>query len=83
MLQRMVSFSIVDKYNSATWNITFYLDVVLYYLLYSDTYYIYVVTVEYIPFNLTHVSINERFVYVSEQLLTMSTLRGSINIGFR
>ena len=41
MLQRMVSFSIVDKYNSATWNITFYLDVVLYYLLYSDTCYIY------------------------------------------
>jgi hypothetical protein len=83
MLQRMVSFSIVDKYNSATWNITFYLDVVLYYLLYSDTYYIYVVTVEYIPFTLTHVSINERLVYVSEQLLTMSTLQGNINIGLR
>jgi hypothetical protein len=45
--------------------------------------YIYVIKVEWIPFTLTHVSINERLVYVSEQLLTMCTLRGSINIGLR
>ena len=43
----------------------------------------YLIKVEYIPFTLTHVSINERLVYVCEQLLTMSTLRGSINIGLR
>jgi hypothetical protein len=45
--------------------------------------------VDYILFTLTPVSINERLVYVSEQLLTMSTLREgegggwNINMGLR
>ena len=50
-----------------------------------DTYYIYhyVIKVEYIPFTLTPVSINERLVYESEQLLAISTLRGNINMDLR
>ena len=37
--------------------------------------------VKYIPFTLTPVSINERLVYVSEQLLTMSTLGEGVGEG--
>ena len=41
------------------------------------------IKVEYIPFTLSPVSINERLVYVSELFLAMSTLRGNINTMYR
>ena len=61
--------------------ISFYLDVV--YTICNSLTSIIFIKVEYIPFTLTSVSINEQLVYVSEQLLTMSTLRGNINISLR